>query len=181
MPEDRWYLASPRDVAGEEIDPRLFTQGKPVDVPTNLIVTKRRQGLPLDFTLADFDMPVVSGALAKLLLHAAHGCVQLLPTRVQGEEDEYFILNVTRTVPCVSDAHSLITRWQPGDGRPDKLGQYRMVAKPVLTAASHSGEALFRASGWEVMLLASDNLARVLLTSGLSGLELALLPHASDA
>jgi len=182
VPEDRWYLASPHDATGEEIDPRLFTEGKPVDLPANLIVTKRRLGRPLDFTLADFDMPVVSGPLAKLLLDAAQGCVQLLPTKVEGEEDEYFILNVTRTVPCISDADSLVMHWQTTDGRPEKIGQYRMVAKPVLTAANHAGEALFRAAGWEVMLLASGKLARVLLNSGLTGLELSMLPRAaSDA
>ena len=181
-PEDRWYLASPCDLSGEEIDPRLFTQGKPVDMPADLHIAKRRRGRPLDFTLADFDMPVVSRRMAKLLLDAAQGCVQLLPAEVEDEEDEYFILNVTRTVRCISDPDSSVMRWQAGDGRPEKVGQYRMVANPVLTAASHAGEAMFRAAGWEIMLLASNTLARVLLKSGLSGLELPLLPRAaSDA
>jgi hypothetical protein len=179
-PEDRWYLAGPRDVAGQALDPRLFTQGKHVDLPADLVVTKRRQGRPLDFTLADFDMPVVSRPLARLMLDAAQGCVQLIPTKVEGEEDDYFILNVTRTVPCISDAESLVMHWHASDGRPEKTGQYRMVAKPVLTTANHAGESIFRATGWEIMLLASGELASALLNSGLSGFELPLLPRAND-
>ena len=182
LSEHRWYLASPRDRSGNEVDPRLFTQGKPVDLPAVLHITKRRTGRPLDFTLADFDMPVVSASLATLLIDAAKGCIQLLPVEVEEEDDKYFILNVTRTVHCISDDESAVMRWTEGDARPEKVGQYRMVAKPVMTADNHSGEAIFRAAGWEIMLLASDDLAKILLRSGLSGLELTSLPNAaSDA
>lgn len=181
-PEDRWYLASPHNASGEEVDPRLFTEGRPIDLPANLYITKRRRGRSLDFTLADFDMPVVSAQLASLLLDFARDCIQLLPAQVEDEQGEFFILNVTRTVPCISDEHSGVMRWNQCDGRPEKVGQYRMVVNPVLTAANHSGAAMFRAAGWEIMLLASDDLARVLLNSGLSGLELATLPSvAGDA
>jgi hypothetical protein len=175
-------LGSPHNASGEEVDPRLFTEGRPIDLQANLHITKRQRGRSLDFTLADFDMPVVSAPLANLLLDVARDCIQLLPAQVEDEQDEFFILNVTRTVPCISDAHSGVMRWNQGDGRPEKVGQYRMVVNPVLTAASYSEETMFRAAGWQIMLLASDNLARVLLNSGLSGLELATLPTlAGDA
>lgn len=147
VPEDRWYLASPYNPTGEEVDARLFTEGRPVDLPTNLYITKRRCGRALDFTLADFDMPVVSAALASMLLDLARDCIQLLPAQVEDEQGELFILNVARTVPCISDAHSGVVRWSPCDGGPDKVGQYRMVVNPMLSEANHSGEAIFRAAG----------------------------------
>ena len=182
MPEDRWYLASPHNSTGEEVDARLFTEGRPVDLATNLYITKRRDDRALDFTLADFHMPVVSAPLARLLLDFARDTIQLLPAQVEDERGEFFILNVTRTVPCISDAHSGVMRWNQCDGRPDNVGKYRMVVNPVLSSANHSGEAVFRAAGWEIMLLASDDLSRALRKSGFSGLELATLPNvAGDA
>jgi hypothetical protein len=181
-PANRWYLASLRDSNGVEVDPRPFTQGKPVDCASGLTIAKRQDGYPLDFTLADFDMPVVSSSLATLLQEEAHGCIQLLPAKVEGEEHKYFVLVATCKVACISDSESAVMRWEEKDGRPEKVGDYRMIASPVLTNANHRGEAIFRARGWEIMLLATDSLARKLLASGLTGLELTQLPPvASDA
>ena len=179
VPTDRWYLASPRLKSGDEVDPRLFTTGRPLDWAAPLFVPLRRRGRPLDFTLADFDMPVVSAALASLLQLKAPDCFQLLPAKVEGDPGQFFVLNATRAVPCISDRHSLILRWTSEDGRPDKVGTYRMVANPVLTPSNHRGEAIFRAAGWEIMLLATETLAQALQASDFTGLKLVALPEAT--
>ena len=104
QPVDRWYLASPTTGHGEDVDPRLFTRGKRIDIADDLYLAKRREGKPLDFTLADFDMPVVSDRLATLLLQHAKHDIQLIPVSVHGEPSTYLILNVSASVQCIADA-----------------------------------------------------------------------------
>src|SRR5262245_12919954 len=72
----RWYLDGLSDKKGRKLDSRDFTYGnrlglKPrlkislsdeeslVEIEPPLKVSLRRQGKPLDFTYADFDMPIV--------------------------------------------------------------------------------------------------------------------------
>jgi hypothetical protein len=181
-PENRWYLGAPLNLMGGDIDPRLFTQGIAVDIPDGLVIEKRRHGHPIDFTLADFDMPVVSERLSEVLLEHGKGSVQLLPATVEGEHDKYFIVNAIRAIPCISDRDCLAMRWNESDGRPEKTGSYRMVAQPVLTAANHRGEPIFRAAGWEIMLLCTEPLKVAMERFGFTGIELLRIPSAtSDA
>jgi hypothetical protein len=176
QPADRWYLASPTTSHGEYIDPRLFTQGKRIDMADGLYLAKRREGKPLDFTLADFDMPVVSDRLAALLLQHAKHHIQFIPVSVHGESSRYQILNVCANVSCIAEPETVVTRWGPDDGRPDKIGQLRMVISPVMTADEYDGQAIFRATGWQIMLLCHRGLASALISSGFSGLALSALP-----
>ncbi|KQV52726.1 hypothetical protein ASC95_07855 [Pelomonas sp. Root1217] len=169
-------MASPTTGHGEEVDPRLFTQGKRVDIAGDLYLSKRREGKPLDFTLADFDMPVVSDRLAALLLQHAKDEIQLVPVSVHGEPSTYQILNVCAAVPCIAEPETVVTRWGPDDGRPDKIGQLRMVMSPVMSADQHGGQAIFRAEGWQIMLLCHCGLAQALISSGFSGIALSALP-----
>jgi hypothetical protein len=181
-PEGRWYLGAPLNPMGGEIDPRQFTQGTRADTLDGLVIQKRRHGQPIDFTLADFDMPVASERLAEVLLQHVKDSVQLLPAAVHGEQGKYFIVNAVRAIPCISDKDSLVMRWNESDGRPEKTGSYRMIAEPVLTAANHRGEPIFRAAGWEVMLLCTEALRTVVERLGFTGIEFLRIPSAtSDA
>ena len=173
----RWFLGSPLSPAGEELDPRLFTNAEPADVTGPL----RLRGRPLDFTLADFDMPVASERLATHVAQLAGGAVQCIPVTVEGAAGPHAILNVTRAVHCLDETASDIVWWTAEDDRPDRIGQYRMVSDPVLDAARLQGEPLFRVDGWRIMLLVHEDVRRALEGGRYTGLAFEEVPLSSGA
>jgi len=167
---DRWWLASPVDAQGRELDPRIFTEGGPVADPGARSVPLREDGAPLDFTFADFDMPVVTAELGARVAALGPGAVQRFPVRVEGADGPYEILNVTREVRCFDEAASEIQYVTEDALRPERVGKYEMVVEAVIDPALVSGECLFRVAGWEVMLVCDGGVRDALLAEGYSGL-----------
>jgi hypothetical protein len=67
----RWYLGSPIDPLGNELDPRLFTDGTAVAAQPFLTLPIGQYGAPVDFNFRDFDTIVtpirVNAALEALV------------------------------------------------------------------------------------------------------------------
>src|SRR5579863_243377 len=92
----RWHLNGLRDQMGREFDSRVFTYGNYVELSCPLMlpsykdgencevaqpvcVPLRKSGYSLDFTFADFDMPVLSERAANVLVEAVGNAVQRIP------------------------------------------------------------------------------------------------------
>jgi len=140
----------------------MFTRGMPVDVTGRLTIPLRRPGTALDFTLADFDMPVVRTDLGRDLAALCGDQVQLIPADVESENEQYSILNITRALACLDDARSGVTYWTEPDGRPDKVGEYRMVLNPHVDPARIHAEHIFRIAGWKIAMIVSEEARSVL-------------------
>src|SRR5579885_258572 len=160
----RWYLKGPQRPDGVTIDPRTFTSGIPVNGASfqNMSIPIRKAGRPLDFTLADFDMPVMRADLAEVLQRECAGEVQVIPVKVQGESTPYAVLNLTKRVECLDEHRSGITWWTASEGRPEKIGQYMIVARPRIDPARVVGNRVFRIRGWEVTMVVDGTIAALL-------------------
>ena len=161
----RWYLKAPIAADGTELDPRRFTYGKPVADPGELRLPLRRAGKPLDFTLADFGMPVVSPRLAMHLHALAPGAMQRFRVEVEGQDTPYEILNVTTTRRCFDEERSGIV-WDD-----EVPGRYSIVVNPVVNPVRVDNAALFRVSGWEIMMICAAHVRTALVQRGYSGLR----------
>jgi len=167
----RWYLKSPFDPSGNEVDPRLFTQGVHVESQPSLRLPLRRDGDEVDFNFCDFDM-VVTPARVNAELEALVGpAIQRIPVMVDSKADEYEILNVCERVSCFDESRSLFTKWGDADGRPEKVGQLRMVVKLKIDPSLADGHHLFRMADWPVALIASQEVKRFFESRKLSGLK----------
>ena len=165
----RWYLKSPLGPSGSEVDPRLFTQGVPVDPQPPLRLPVRQNGNEVGFNFCDFDM-VVTPARVNAELEALIGvAIQRIPVTVDARTTEYEILNVCDLVPCFDESRSVFTKWTDDDGRPDKIGRLRMVAKLKIDPALADGHHLFRVAGWPLALVASQEMKSFFEAKGLSG------------
>jgi hypothetical protein len=152
----RWHLRAPVTAAGEAVDPWQFTQARPLHDLPPLRVSVRYPGVPLSFTFAGFDIPVVSQEVQAAL--AGVGALQWVGVEVgdaPGASDEYLILNVLQKARCLDETRSQFTRWMPHDGRPDRMGSYRMVTQLAIDPERAPGD-VFRVDGWEVALIVSD-------------------------
>jgi hypothetical protein len=170
---DRWFLQAPVDEAGIEVDPRIFTYSKPVNVTHRLWLPLRGPGTPLDFTFADFGMPVVTRAVGEAIFSLAPEAVQRIPVSVESTGQPYEILNILSEVRCLNEERSVYQRWTEADGRPDKVGQYRGVNPIVLDAGRAAGHHIFRLGGWKVIVIVSEQMKRVLEGINTTGIQLA--------
>lgn len=167
----RWYLKSPLDPSGNEVDPRLFTQGVPVGSQPPLRLPLRRSGPEVGFNFCDFDM-VVTPASVNAELEALVGpAIQRIPVTVDARTTEYEILNACELVPCFDESRSLFTKWTDADGRPEKVGQVRMIAKLKIDPALAKGHHIFRVAGWPIALIASEEVKDLLEARRVSGLK----------
>lgn len=171
--EGRWYLDEPTSPAGP-LDAREFTQGRAVEAPAGLVVPVQSAGRSLDFTLAAFDMPVLRRPLAEMVeTMAGEGAVQRVAAAIDGEGG-YDILNVLRVVDAFDEHRATFTRWQEGDGRPDKVGALRMVLDLKVDPQRARGARIFRLDGWKIALVVDDWMKRALERAGCRGI--AFLP-----
>jgi len=183
-----WYLDDLYDSAGQRFDERDFTYGLPielgppmrlalydtdtmVDVVPPLMVTVPRDGTPTDYTLAGIDMPVITRRVGELLGRLAGTEIQRIPVRVDGHDEQYEILNVISVVPCIDTKRSRIMWWTEADGRPDKVGQPRMISKFVLDRAALTGHNILIPKEWRVVVLVSEVLKVALEEAGVTGVR----------
>jgi hypothetical protein len=161
--QDAWFPDEPLTQDGQEIDAREFIAGKPYHGPRPWRVPLASVGRRTDFTLAAFDMPIVGQCLGDELEQAAPGAVQRFPVAIDSVASGYEILNICCTVECLDEHRSDTMRWEQHDGRPEKVGEYRMVADLTIDPLRAEGYEMFRLRGWEIALVVSDRIRRVLL------------------
>lgn len=149
---DRWQLDEPQSAA-EDVDAWDFTTGV-VWKGEGALSTPAEDGVALDFTLGAFGVPYVSKRMAEVF--APLEAVQLVPVTIR--DRAWFILNVISVVDCIDECESVFTKWTPQDGRSDKVGQYRMVAKLRLNESRASGNRIFRLTGWDVPIIVDGDL-----------------------
>ncbi|WPB79725.1 hypothetical protein KYC5002_11290 [Archangium violaceum] len=167
----RWVLADPVDEHGQEVDPWQFDRGCFLDVQGQLVLRQARQGSALDFSFTTLTIPVVHGRVVSLFERLGlQPQVQFLPAQVEGLSEPYFILNALRIIRCVDDARCEEVRyWQPEDGDPDRVGQYRVVADMRIDPSKVGDSHIFRPWGWTVALLVSERLKQAMEEEGITG------------
>lgn len=167
----RWYLKSPLDADGNEVNPRIFTQGIQVDFQQQLVLPLRRSGKEVDFNFSDFDMVVTPSSLNSELEALLGSVIQRIPVEIENSSKRYEILNVSQLVECLDESRSLFTKWAAGDGRPEKIGQYRMIATLKIDPAAVKGRHLFRVAGWPISMIVSEEVKKFLESRKTSGLK----------
>lgn len=168
---DRWFLRAPVNSFGEEVDPRIFTESLACDVTDPLTLPVRRSGKVVDFNFADFDMPVLSAAAIDQLQSIAGVHLQRVPVAIPGITARFELLNVLDSVDCIDEKSSVYTKWTPADGRPEKVGEYRMFVNLRVDRQRAEGHHLFRIDGWKVALVISELVKQTLEGLNVSGVE----------
>lgn len=168
----RWYLTEPRNLAGEELgDGWQFMQGRRVELREKLRFPVRYAGKPLDYTTAGAgQIPVVNERVASVFRDLALDDVQLFPVEVEGQGLPYFLLNVVREIRCIDDAASeAAQRYQPEDGRPDRVGEYRSVSGLQIDKSQVGNARVFRLWGWHPKIIVDGEIKDALERTGIVG------------
>jgi hypothetical protein len=168
---ERWFLRSPINTHGEELDPRAFTRSSICPAHGPLTLPLRRDGRPVDFNFGDFDMPVVKTDIVDKLEDVLDLQLQRVPVHMPESAGKFEILNVLDQVDCIDAVKSVYTRWEANDGRPEKLGEYRMITDLKIDPKCTHGHHLFRVKGWAVALIVSEQMKQALESFRVSGIE----------
>jgi hypothetical protein len=183
----RWYLQGLWDKSGTKLDPREFQHGKSIPLtPTMSVLSDngdhvnvqfplrigiRKNGQPLDFTFSSFDMPVINGKLAHLLLEIDESAFQVFPVSIDGVKNDYFILNVVQRLNSLDRKLSDFECWTEVDGRPEKVGKPRAVYKLVIDRETAQAHHAFRVEGWEIALIVSSTIKQAFEDLKVTGVD----------
>lgn len=165
----QWTLDSPVDVRGEWIVPKQFFQGVPVQLEDEPFVPLHLPGIALDYSEA------IVGVLSQRLFAlwqrlGIQDEVQLIPARVEGQAEQFFLLNTLRIIRCVDESRCAeVTFWEPDDGYPEKVGQYRSVMGLKIDPTAVGTAQVFRPWGWKVALIVSERVKQAMEAEGLTG------------
>lgn len=169
---DRWQLSAPVDQRGQTVNPWQFTKGNSVQLDAVLRMPVSMGGKPLDFTLAELDIPVIKPHVAAILSEMAPGDVQLIPVEIASQPGAHRILVATRLVRCIDDnASEEVRYWKPEDGRPEKVGKYRAVSGMRIDPAKVGDTKVFRTWGWTIALIVSEDIKEALERAGVTGMK----------
>ncbi|NPC51051.1 hypothetical protein D7X99_37055 [Corallococcus sp. AB032C] len=172
--EGFWYLDDPVDKNGVEIeDAWRLRAGTPVEITGPLRIPLMEPGKPRDFSMAGLCMaPVVHVKLAMLFAELAPNDVQFLSVDIPGQPEQFSMLVATRMIRCIDErASEEARRWEPKDGRPEKVGQYRSVYGMRIDPSQVGSAKVFRTWGWSIALIVSEDLKTALEHTRATGMR----------
>ncbi len=165
----RWHLRHPVDEHGQKINPWQFTEGRRLDAMGTIRFPVRPDGVELEFTQDAFSTPVVHRRAVQLFERLGLQDVQFIPVEVEGNTGPWFILNALRVIRCIDEARCREVRhFKPEDGQPEKVGEYKYVLGLRIDPARAESAHLFRAWGWDALLV-SEDLKQALEREGITG------------
>lgn len=74
------------------------------------------------------------------------------------------------TVSREFEANSEFMKWTKEDGRPEKVGEYRMFTKLSLDPKKATGHKIFRVQGWQIALIVEEEVKESLEQRKASGI-----------
>jgi hypothetical protein len=172
----RWYLNRLTDCNGVELDSREFQYGKVVDLgppieaktwkegiqvaaqpPLKVMLDPKREGLPLDFTFTNANMPVAVSKVAETLAIVSARDIQRVPVLVEFREEQYEIINVISIIDCIDAQRSEITYYtKESTVRPDMAGEPEMILNLTIDPAKVGNHHIFRLKGWTMVIVVSE-------------------------
>lgn len=167
----QWTIRSPVNARGEKLIPWEFMQGRSVHLEEEPFVPLFYPGLALDYSESGRGIAVVSQRLAHLWTRLGFQKeVQLIPARVEGQMERFFILNTLHVIRCVDEARcQAVTFWEPQHGNPEWIGQYRNVRGLKIDPMPVGDINIFRPWGWAIALIVSERVKLAMEEEGISG------------
>jgi len=168
----RWLLDGPFDEQGEDIDSWQFGEGQRVELACVPYFPMSHRGCAVDISQTGLGVHVVHGRVAAILERLCAQDVQLLPARVEGQSDSWFVLNLLRVIRCIDEARcEYVEQWKPEDNRPDQVGEYCNVRGLKVDPTKIGDAHIFRPWGWRVAILVSEPLKLALEEAGITGVK----------
>lgn len=164
----RWFIGG--IVFPEKFSHWEFLNCKEIEIDS-VSFNLRKRGESLDFTFADFDVPIVSLSL-KAILEEKNASVQFIPTKIGEAFEQFYCLNILNEEDCVDRENSVYEIWEKDNKiRPDKAGQFRSIYKLKISEAFVSKHEIFRIKGFRNQIIASEKFKEMFMENKFCGLK----------
>lgn len=165
-----WYLGQPATVDGKLL-PGTFWNCVPWADTRPLSVEIKKSGVPATFSHSGHSVYIVKTEAMNLLRDIVDPHIfQGIPVSIVDYAGDYEVLNSLTRVDCVDEQHSEFRRWTAADGRPERIGDYKMSLFRIDPERAR-GHDLFRVKGWEIVLVCSEKVRRHLESAGVTGIR----------
>jgi len=134
-----------------------------------LVVNIKKKGSPIDFTFADFDVIIINEKLSKLLNLNE---VQLIPIKIDRNENNHFLMVTKLEFDCVDEQNSEFLKYEIDDiARPDLVGDYRNFFKLIIDPILVNESNIFRVKKYDVAIIVSEKLKNVFEKNYIRGIK----------
>ncbi|WP_375743101.1 hypothetical protein NR800_32015 [Corallococcus interemptor] len=126
----QWYITTPVPASGGAFaEPWMFGEGHPLPDPGPSKARIRNPGQKRALVFAGVERtPIGSRAAANVFRTLAPNDVQLFPITIEGEPEQYFIINATKTIDCIDEAKCRqVQHYAEDDPFPEYAGEYRWI------------------------------------------------------
>lgn len=164
----RWHVGEIFLPDGRE----WLTNGIQFDGAEPLRADVHHMGVVLDFCHTTFGVPIATKALADAVSSIVGKDIQCIPITISGQTGR-IVLNTMRSIRCVDESRSEFQKFVINDEvRPDLAGQYRHISKLVLDRNAIPPDAhFFLVKDWEICLIVSETIKKVMERVGCYGAE----------
>jgi hypothetical protein len=172
-PSNRWFLSSLNVVDDGRVSVWKFVTASatpPVVDTTLLTIGLRSRGTPIDFTFADFEVPIINEQVATLIPDED---AQLLPVQIAGHKanHHYFVAFLMKEVDCLDANNSIYELWDSDDAvRPDLAGEIKSIDKLIIDSTKVTDATIFRLYKSDNIVIANEIFKRHFENAGLTGL-----------
>jgi len=164
---NRWFLGSIPDLT----DIWKYTSATRIEPPVSTIpISLRTEGLHMDFTFADFELPIINEKCRRLL---PANEIQVLPVTLPAhvKKENSYILIIIHEIECVDEANSEYSKFDYNDSvRPDKSGEFRSFSKLIIDPSKVIGANIFRIKRFNNAIIISQYLKDILEMNAITGI-----------
>lgn len=151
---ERWHLElMDKFPDGSDVDIWAYRRCQWLRGPKPVPFTIQVDGKRVDYNPTAFSPIVVSRRMADCLARVCPEDLQRIPAVVQGDTNEWEVINVLSSVDCIDHAASMIQYFPPD--HPTKPGEPRGVVRLVLDPRRVGRHHIFHPTEWHVATVVS--------------------------
>jgi len=172
-----WRFKVLRDASGSgaknKYDWGDLTWARHVDLIPPLEIVIVRDGEYRDVSFANSTcVPVLSSRAAAVVRAQAEKDIELIPAKVQGVPDDFFVMNVLSEVKCLNETKTrYVQKWTEDSGQPHRVGEYRSIEGLVIYPELAVGHSMFRLWGYNTRLIVSASIKEAFEREGFTGVD----------
>lgn len=120
----------------------------------------REKGIPLDFTMADFELLIVNEKTTALFNTED---VQLFEVKIEKfySKEKYFLMTTRNENDCVDEEKSIFDTWEINNPIwPDLAGQYKTFYKLAVRKELNTSCEIFRIKKYHSIIIINENLKK---------------------
>ncbi|WP_404365734.1 imm11 family protein [Corallococcus coralloides] len=170
----QWYITTPVPASGGAFaEPWMFGEGHPLPDPGPSKARIRNPGQKRALVFAGVERtPIGSGAVANVFRTQAPNDVQLFPITIEGEPEQYFIINATKTVDCIDEAKCRqVQHYAEDDPFPEYAGEYRWIHGLRIDPSKTGDAHVLRPRKFKTALIVSEEVKAALEQVGNLGVH----------